>query len=106
MPADTAMTVRAPDRVRKALVPTVKPWTNMSTSVGDKLAAFVMRLMPWITASAVPGAYIALTLVGYALVYTLLMISYMVVITQLALKEADGGHAAAQPEGTPQPVAG
>jgi cytochrome bd ubiquinol oxidase subunit I len=58
------------------------------------------------TASAVPGAYIALTLVGYALVYTLLMISYMVVITQLALKEADGGHAAAQPAGTQQPVAG
>jgi cytochrome bd-type quinol oxidase subunit 1 len=54
----------------------------------------------------VPGAYIALTLVGYALVYTLLMISYMVVITQLALKEADGGHAAAQPAGTQQPVAG
>jgi cytochrome d ubiquinol oxidase subunit I len=58
------------------------------------------------TASAVPGAYIALTLIGYALVYALLMISYMVVITQLALKEVDGGHATTQPTGTPNPVAG
>jgi cytochrome d ubiquinol oxidase subunit I len=58
------------------------------------------------TASAVPGAYIALALIGYALVYALLMISYMVVITQLALKEVDGEHATTQPTGTPNPVAG
>jgi cytochrome bd ubiquinol oxidase subunit I len=58
------------------------------------------------TASSVPGAYIALTLVGYALVYTLLMISYMVVITQLALKEADGGAPASRASAAPQPAAG
>ena len=42
------------------------------------------------TASEVPAAYIATTLVGYALVYALLLISYMVVLTQLASKEAEG----------------
>jgi cytochrome d ubiquinol oxidase subunit I len=41
------------------------------------------------TASDVPAPYIALTLVGYLIVYALLLISYMVVLTQLALKEAD-----------------
>jgi cytochrome d ubiquinol oxidase subunit I len=41
------------------------------------------------TASAVPAPYIAMTLIGYALVYSLLLISYMVVITQLARKEAE-----------------
>ena len=42
------------------------------------------------TASSVPAAYIGLTLAGYAIVYTLLLLSYMVVLTQLALKEANG----------------
>ncbi len=45
------------------------------------------------TASSVPAAYIGLTLAGYAIVYSLLLLSYMVVLTQLALKEASGkGH--------------
>lgn len=42
------------------------------------------------TASDVPAAYIGLTLAGYAIVYSLLLLSYMVVLTQLALKEASG----------------
>jgi cytochrome d ubiquinol oxidase subunit I len=47
-------------------------------------------------ASQVPAGAIALTLAGYALVYSVLLVSYMVVVTQLALKDADGaGHHAA-----------
>jgi cytochrome bd ubiquinol oxidase subunit I len=42
------------------------------------------------TASDVPAPYIALTFVSYLVVYTLLLISYMVVLTQMALKEAEG----------------
>ena len=41
-------------------------------------------------ASNVPAPHIALTLAGYAIVYTLLLLSYMVVVTQLAIKEAAG----------------
>jgi len=48
-------------------------------------------------ASDVPGSHIALTLVGYAITYSLLLVSYMVVVTQLAIKEAAG-------EKTPEPV--
>jgi cytochrome d ubiquinol oxidase subunit I len=48
-------------------------------------------------ASDVPGSHIALTLAGYAIVYTLLLVSYMVVVTQLAIKEAAG-------EKPPEPV--
>ena len=39
-------------------------------------------------ASDVPAGNIALTLTGYAIVYTLLLISYVVVLTQLAVKES------------------
>ncbi len=50
------------------------------------------------TASSVPAGHIALTLTGYAIVYALLLTSYMVVLTQLAIKEATGeGYAAAAP---------
>ena len=42
------------------------------------------------TASDVPAAYIAVTFLSYLVIYTLLLISYMVVLTQLALKEAEG----------------
>jgi cytochrome d ubiquinol oxidase subunit I len=48
-------------------------------------------------ASKVPGGHIALTLAGYGLVYTLLLLSYIVVVTQLAIKEAAG-------ESPPEPV--
>jgi cytochrome d ubiquinol oxidase subunit I len=51
------------------------------------------------TASSVPAPHIALTLVAYAAVYVLLLVSYMVVVTQLALKEAVA-------EGEPAPVVG
>jgi cytochrome d ubiquinol oxidase subunit I len=51
------------------------------------------------TASTVPAGHIALTLAGYAVVYALLLTSYMVVVTQLAIKDATGEEypAAAQP---------
>jgi cytochrome bd-type quinol oxidase subunit 1 len=38
----------------------------------------------------VPAANIATTLIGYTAVYGLLLVSYMVVLTQLARKEAEG----------------
>jgi cytochrome d ubiquinol oxidase subunit I len=41
-------------------------------------------------ASAVPAAQIGFTLIAYALVYAGLLVSYMVVLTQLAIKEAGG----------------
>jgi cytochrome d ubiquinol oxidase subunit I len=41
-------------------------------------------------ASSVPGGAIALTFTAYAVVYTVLLISFMVVVTQLALKDAQG----------------
>jgi cytochrome d ubiquinol oxidase subunit I len=56
-------------------------------------------------ASNVPAGAIALTLAGYAFVYTLLLVSYMVVVTQLALKDADGGvRAAVSRPLTPSPA--
>jgi cytochrome bd ubiquinol oxidase subunit I len=56
------------------------------------------------TASDVPAAHIALTLTGYAVVYSLLLLSYMVVLTQLALKQADGeGENNSITSGTAQP---
>jgi cytochrome d ubiquinol oxidase subunit I len=42
------------------------------------------------TASSVPAPHIALTLVAYAAVYALLLVSYMVVVTQLAGKDTGG----------------
>ncbi len=42
------------------------------------------------TASDVPAPHIALTLFAYAAVYTLLLVSYMVVVTQLAGKDVGG----------------
>ena len=49
---------------------------------------------------------IALTLTAYALVYTGLMVSFMVVVTQLALKDAqeDAGAAAPSAAVTPTPA--
>lgn len=55
------------------------------------------------TASSVPASHIALTLAGYALVYALLLVSYMVVLTQLALKEAGGANDAGVPV-SPRPM--
>jgi cytochrome d ubiquinol oxidase subunit I len=42
------------------------------------------------TASSVPARYISTSLTGYVVVYALLLVSYIVVITQLAAKEAEG----------------
>jgi cytochrome d ubiquinol oxidase subunit I len=57
-------------------------------------------------ASAVPAASIALTLTAYAIVYVGLMISYMVVVTQLAIKDAAGGTSpTAVPPALRQPLA-
>jgi cytochrome bd ubiquinol oxidase subunit I len=51
------------------------------------------------TASDVAAANIAATLAGYTAVYALLLVSYMVVLTQLARKEAEG-------KGRPVPLPG
>jgi cytochrome d ubiquinol oxidase subunit I len=53
-------------------------------------------------ASAVPAGSIAISFVAYALVYTMLMISFMVVVTQLAVKDALGEKA---PTATPPELA-
>jgi cytochrome d ubiquinol oxidase subunit I len=42
------------------------------------------------TVADVPAGHVALTLTGYAIVYALLLVSYMVVLTQLALKQLNG----------------
>jgi cytochrome d ubiquinol oxidase subunit I len=80
------------------------------------LAGWVVTEMgrqPWLihgivttaeAASSVPAASIALTLAGYAAVYLLLIVSYMVVVTQLALKSGTAaapgvGGSALQPRG-------
>jgi cytochrome d ubiquinol oxidase subunit I len=52
-------------------------------------------------ASQVPVGSIAISFVGYALVYTLLMISFMVVITQLSRKDAAGEK---EPTAAPKPL--
>lgn len=55
-------------------------------------------------ASTVPAGPIALTLTAYALVYTGLMTSFMVVVTQLALKDAQEGAGATVPSASPEPT--
>jgi cytochrome d ubiquinol oxidase subunit I len=57
------------------------------------------------TASTVPSAHIAITLVGYAMVYSLLLVSYLVVLTQLA-RSAAGVAPAIPPSGEYSPNAG
>jgi cytochrome d ubiquinol oxidase subunit I len=51
-------------------------------------------------ASAVPAGSIGISFVAYAVVYTVLLVSFMVVVTQLAIKDALGEQAptAAPPE--------
>ena len=57
------------------------------------------------TVADVPAAHVALTLTGYAIVYTLLLVSYMVVLTQLALKQLKGDREAdAQASDPAQPA--
>jgi cytochrome d ubiquinol oxidase subunit I len=55
------------------------------------------------TASSVPAGNIAITLIGYALVYAALLISYLVVLTQLA-RSAAGDAPVIPPSGELQPT--
>jgi cytochrome d ubiquinol oxidase subunit I len=54
-------------------------------------------------ASQVPGSMIAITLTGYCLVYALLLLSYLVVVTQLA-RSATGGQPSEPASGELQPT--
>jgi cytochrome d ubiquinol oxidase subunit I len=54
-------------------------------------------------ASEVPAGNIAITLIGYAGVYALLLVSYLVVVTQLA-RTAAGVQPSAPPTGDLQPT--
>ncbi|HVY07734.1 MAG TPA: cytochrome ubiquinol oxidase subunit I [Burkholderiales bacterium] len=62
----------------------------LTTEIGRQPYIVYGLILTADTASKVPAPYIASTLVGYALVYGLLLVSYMVVLTQLARKEAEG----------------
>jgi cytochrome d ubiquinol oxidase subunit I len=62
----------------------------LTTEIGRQPYIVYGVIMTADTASTVPARYIATTLIGYALAYALLLISYMVVLTQIARKEADG----------------
>ncbi len=62
----------------------------LTTEIGRQPYIVYGVIMTADTASTVPARYIATTFIGYALIYTLLLISYMVVLTQLARKEAEG----------------
>jgi cytochrome d ubiquinol oxidase subunit I len=55
-------------------------------------------------ASSLPAGAIALTLISYALVYAGLMVSFMVVLTQLALKDAGSDSPAAVASTPPAPA--
>jgi cytochrome d ubiquinol oxidase subunit I len=55
------------------------------------------------TASSVPAGNIAITLIGYVLVYGLLLTSYLVVLTQLA-RSAAGDAPVFPPSGELQPT--
>ncbi len=62
----------------------------LTTEIGRQPYVVYGLILTADTASNVPAPYIAGTLAGYAVVYGLLLVSYMVVITQLAGKEAQG----------------
>ena len=62
----------------------------LTTEIGRQPYIVYGLILTADTASTVPAPYIATTLIGYALVYSLLLISYVVVLTQLARKEAEG----------------
>ncbi len=62
----------------------------LTTEIGRQPYIVYGLILTADTASTVPAPYIATPLIGYALVYSLLLISYMVVLTQLARKEAEG----------------
>jgi cytochrome d ubiquinol oxidase subunit I len=62
----------------------------LTTEIGRQPYIVYDAILTVDTASTVPTSYVAVSLAGYALVYALLLISYMVVLTQLARKESEG----------------
>jgi cytochrome bd ubiquinol oxidase subunit I len=60
----------------------------MTTEIGRQPYVVYGLIRTAETASDVPAANIALTLVAYSVVYVLLLVSYVVVLTQLALKDS------------------
>jgi cytochrome d ubiquinol oxidase subunit I len=71
----------------------------LTTEIGRQPFVVYGVILTADTASTVPARYIAATLAAYALVYVLLLVAYMVVVTQLARKEAEG-------EGRDEPLPG
>jgi cytochrome d ubiquinol oxidase subunit I len=69
-------------------VATLAGW--MTTEIGRQPYLVYGVMTTAEAASDVPAGNIVLTLAGYATVYALLLVSYMVVLTQLALKESRG----------------
>ncbi|MEO8006611.1 MAG: cytochrome ubiquinol oxidase subunit I [Betaproteobacteria bacterium] len=62
----------------------------LTTEIGRQPYVVYGLILTADTASNVAAPYIMTTLIGYTLVYGLLLVSYMVVLTQLARKEAEG----------------
>ncbi len=62
----------------------------LTTEIGRQPYVVYGVILTADTASNVAAPYIMTTLIGYTLVYGLLLVSYMVVLTQLARKEAEG----------------
>ena len=69
-------------------IATLAGW--MTTEIGRQPYLVYGVMTTAEAASDVPAGDIGLTLAGYAIVYTLLLISYIVVLTQLAIKESRG----------------
>jgi cytochrome d ubiquinol oxidase subunit I len=62
----------------------------LTTEIGRQPYVVYGVILTADTASNVAAPYIMTTLIGYTLVYGLLLVSYMIVLTQLARKEAEG----------------
>jgi cytochrome d ubiquinol oxidase subunit I len=69
-------------------IATLAGW--LTTEIGRQPYLVYGMLTTAEAASTVPAGNIALTLIGYTAVYTLLLISYLIVVTQMARKEAEG----------------
>ncbi|HYL17733.1 MAG TPA: cytochrome ubiquinol oxidase subunit I [Burkholderiales bacterium] len=78
-------------------IATLAGW--LTTEIGRQPYLVYGMLTTAEAASTVPAGHIALTLIGYAAVYTLLLVSYMIVVTQMARKEAEGS---SQPQLKPE----
>ena len=69
-------------------IATLAGW--LTTEIGRQPYLVYGMLTTAEAASTVPAGNIALTLIGYTAVYTLLLVSYLIVVTQIARKEAEG----------------